>query len=75
MISGRTDKREHTQVIALVEFDMREMRVRFVLAREAIKERMRELDHARTIAGKRPEPNDVLDNCGLDKMRRGRRAS
>jgi len=38
-------------VIALVELDMQKMRVRFVLTREAISERMRELEHPGTITG------------------------
>ena len=32
-------------VIALVEVDMQKMRVRLLLAREAIRERMEELEH------------------------------
>jgi len=32
-------------VIALVEIDMRKMRVRLLLAHEAIRERMQELEH------------------------------
>ena len=32
-------------VIALVEFDMRKMRVRLLFAHEAIRERMQELEH------------------------------
>jgi hypothetical protein len=35
------------QIIALVELDMKKMRVRIVLAREAIKERLRELEYPR----------------------------
>jgi hypothetical protein len=32
-------------IVALVEFDIQKMRVRFLLTREAIKERMQELEH------------------------------
>lgn len=35
------------QIIALVEFDMQKMRVRIVLARAAIRERLREMEHTR----------------------------
>jgi len=33
-------------VLALVEFDMKKMRVRLLLAPEAIRERMQELEHS-----------------------------
>jgi hypothetical protein len=36
---------EDVHIIALVELDMQKMRVRIFLAREAIRERMRELEH------------------------------
>jgi len=35
------------QVLALVEFDVQTMRVRFLLSHEAIRERMQELEHPR----------------------------
>jgi hypothetical protein len=47
MFFRQGDKRKDIQVIALVELDMRKMRIRFVLAREAIRERLQELDHPR----------------------------
>jgi hypothetical protein len=48
MLSGQHEERATVpQVVALVEFDMQKMRVRFLLAREAIRERMRELEHPR----------------------------
>jgi hypothetical protein len=37
--------------VALVEFDMQKMRVRFLLTREAIKERLQELELPRGIQG------------------------
>ena len=40
-------------MIALVELDMRNMRVRVVVAGEAIRERMRELEHPEGIPGMR----------------------
>jgi len=46
MSSSQREKCEAAQIIALVELDLQKMRVRIVLAREAIRERMRELEHA-----------------------------
>ena len=45
MFTSQREKSEDIHIIALVELDMQKMRVRFVLAREAIRERMRELEH------------------------------
>jgi len=50
MFTGQREKSEVPQVIALVELDMQKMRVRIVLARDAIRERMRELDLPGTTA-------------------------
>ena len=46
MFSSQRKKWTDLQVIALLELDMRARRVRIVLAREAIRERLQELDHA-----------------------------
>jgi hypothetical protein len=49
MFSSQREKRAAVpHVVALVEFDMQKMRVRFFLAREAIRERMLELEHPRS---------------------------
>jgi hypothetical protein len=46
MFFGQREKQVAVHhVVALVEFDMQKMRVRFLLTREAIKERMQELEH------------------------------
>jgi len=45
MSASQLEKCEDAHVIALVELDMQKMRVRIVLAREAIRERMRDLEH------------------------------
>jgi hypothetical protein len=45
MFAGQRKKTEEPRIIAIVELDMQKMRVRIVLAREAIKERLRELEH------------------------------
>jgi hypothetical protein len=47
----------------IVELDMRKMRVRFVLAREAIRERMRELEQPRDRC-RDLQIKDAPDNCG-----------
>jgi hypothetical protein len=39
-----SQKRAEPEIVALVELDLRKVRVRFVLARQAIRERMRELE-------------------------------
>ena len=46
MFTSRNESRTLPEVIALVELDLQKMRVRFVLAREAIRERLRELEQA-----------------------------
>ena len=45
MFTRQHETWEDVHIIALVELDMQKMRVRIVLAREAIRERMRELDN------------------------------
>ncbi len=44
MLSSRREEWADSHIIALVELDLQKMRVRFVLAREAIRERLRELE-------------------------------
>jgi hypothetical protein len=53
MFFGQREKQAAVvpQVLALVEFDMQKMRVRFLLTREAIKERLQELELPRGIQG------------------------
>ena len=46
MSTSQPEKCEDAQIIALVELDLPKMRVRIVLAREAIRERMLELEHS-----------------------------
>jgi hypothetical protein len=46
MFTRQREKPADRHIIALVELDMQKMRVRFVLAREAIRARMRELEHS-----------------------------
>jgi hypothetical protein len=58
MFSSRHEDWADSEIIALVELDMQKMRVRFVLAREAIKERMRELEHI----GDHGETSDLPDS-------------
>jgi hypothetical protein len=50
MSTRQREKCEDAHLIALVELDIQKMRVRIVLAREAIKARMRELEHPVTSA-------------------------
>jgi hypothetical protein len=43
MFTKQTEKSVDPDVLAIVELDLQKMRVRIVLAREAIRERLREL--------------------------------
>jgi len=45
MFAIQREKCADDQIIAIVELDMQKLRVRIVLAREAIRERLRELEH------------------------------
>jgi hypothetical protein len=47
MFTSQREKYADSDIVALVELDMQKMRVRIVLAREAIRERLRELGHPR----------------------------
>ena len=52
MFFGQREKQAAVHhVVALVEFDIQKMRVRFLLIREAIKERMQELEHPQEFKG------------------------
>jgi hypothetical protein len=63
MFTSQRKNRPEPNIIALVELDMQKMRLRFVLAREAIRERMRELEHPRDHHGERQGIEDAPDNC------------
>ena len=65
MFTSRYESRAIPEVIALVELDLQKMRVRFVLAREAIRERLRELEHAGNHHQKLQ--NIEGNNCRLEK--------
>ena len=45
MFASQREKRADPQIIAIVELDMQKLRVRIVLARDAIRERLRELEY------------------------------
>jgi len=45
MFTRQSEKFPASHIVALVELDMQKLRVRIVWAREAIGERMRELEH------------------------------
>jgi hypothetical protein len=67
MLVSQCEKRADPDIIALVELDMQKMRVRIVLAREAIRVRIRELEHFAGLHGKRQGIEDVPDGCRLEK--------
>jgi len=54
---------------------MQKMRVRIVLAREAIRERLRELEHPRDHHGEGQGIEHEPDNCGLEKLKQEQRTS
>ena len=59
MSAGRWEEQEDSRIIALVEFDMENLRVHVVLSRDVIAERLRELERpAEIIIGtsERPAP-------------------
>jgi len=62
MFSSRREEWADSHIIALVELDLQKMRVRFVLAREAIRERLRELE----------DPRDHRERQGIQNFRRSR---
>lgn len=45
MFTSQREECAHPDIIAIVELDMQKMRVRIVLARAAIRERLQELEH------------------------------
>ena len=47
MFASQREEYADPDIVALVELDMQKLRVRIVLAREAIRERLRELGHPR----------------------------
>lgn len=51
MFTSQREPWAEPQVIAIVELDMQKMRVRIVLAREAIRQRLRKLEHLRARQG------------------------
>jgi hypothetical protein len=52
MFTSQRENGEDLQIIALVELDMRKMRVHIAFSRDAIRERLRELQHpSRTTTG------------------------
>ena len=53
MFISQPEESADSHIIALVELDMQKMRFRAVLAREAITERIRELEHSKNHHGDR----------------------
>jgi hypothetical protein len=67
MFTSQHEEWANPRIVALVELDMREMRLRIVLARKAIRERMLELEHS---SDDHRIFEDAPDNGGLRKMKR-----
>jgi hypothetical protein len=68
MFTSQREKWADPQIIALVELDRQTMRVHILLSREAIRERLRELEHPRDHHGERQGIEDAPDNSGLENM-------
>ena len=75
MFTSQPEKRAVPCIIALVELDMPKMRVRVVLAREAIRERLRELEHPKDYHEERQGGEHTPDNGEPDRMKQEQRAS
>jgi hypothetical protein len=56
MITSQRERWAEPQIIAIVELDMQKMRVRIVLAREAIRQRLQELQH---LTARQGEPQGI----------------
>jgi hypothetical protein len=67
MFASRRENQAVPEIIALVELDVQKMRVRFVLAREAIRVRLRELEYAGNHQEKFLNTVGMTDNCRLEK--------
>lgn len=68
MFASQIEKWAEADAIAPLELDMRKMRMRFVSAREAIRERMRELEHPRDHRGE-PQGIEQLPGASSDSKK------
>jgi hypothetical protein len=69
MFTSQREKWADRDIVALVELDLQKMRLRITLAREAIRERLRELEHSADGPRRVPEIEDEPGNCGREKPR------
>jgi hypothetical protein len=67
MFTSQREKWAQRDIVALVELDLQKMRVRIVLAREAIRVRMRELERSGNYYGKHQGIEDLANGCRVDK--------
>ncbi len=75
MFTSQRAKSAEPDIIALVELDLQKIRVRIVWAREAIRERMRELEHVKDHRGEGQGIEATPDSCELEKMKQEHRSS
>ena len=73
MFTSQREERADSRIIALVELDVHRMRVRIILTRKAIRERMLELEHARDYLGERRGIDDQRTTAKLENMKPGPR--
>jgi hypothetical protein len=75
MFSSQREDQADSEIVALVELDMKKLRVRIVLRPEAIRERLRELEYPMDYHAERQRVEDTTDKSGLGKMSQQQRAS
>jgi hypothetical protein len=63
VFTSQREKWADPQIVALVELDRQAMRVHILLSREAIRERLRELEHPRDQHGERQGIEDAPNHA------------
>ena len=69
MFTSQREEWADPRIIALVELDVHKMRVRIILTRKAIRERMLELEHSRDYLGERRGIDDQRTTAKLENRK------
>ena len=64
MFTSQRERDADPDIVALVELDMQKIRLRIVLTRDAIRDRLRELEHPRDHHGERQGIETCAKECG-----------
>jgi hypothetical protein len=75
MFSSQREDQADSEIVALVELDMKKLRVRIVLRPEAIRERLRDLEDPVDYHAERQRVEDTTDKSALDKMSQQRQGA